>query len=366
MIRSAEIIRVLQTAPLFQGIPTRLLAQKLSASRLRTLNAGETLLVPGQANNVIYLIISGRLSIQSKESGIEPIAMLGEGECVGEASIIGDMHIPAYVIAATECKLLAIDHAALWELIDSSHQAAHNMLDVLSMRIRPAGQIMAENLEYHHGFSGISMVDEMTGLYNRQWMEEKINRYLRRYVFDELPSCLMMVAIDRFKDLDDKYGQIGSEQILRDTARTMLSCLRPDDQAGHFSGEQFVVYMPHTILADGCVAAERLRAAVNESVIVLPSGDALPPISVSLGVSLANLDDTPASLFDRALEALQLAIQSGGNCVKWHDTEPAHETVLPPASAQPSANANAASPPKPFMSLWTGVQPGKAKIIPHR
>ena len=327
MIHSPEIFKILQTAPLFQGVSGKLLVEKLSESSLRTLNSGEALLVPGQANNVIYIVLSGRLSIQSKDSGVEPIAMLGEGECVGEESIIGDAHIPAYVIAATDCKLLAINHAALWELIDSSHQAAHNMLRVLSMRIRPASQAMAENLEDHHGFSGASIIDETTGLYNRQWIEEKIGRYLRRNVFDKQPSCLMMVVIDRFKELGDKYGQLGSEQVLRDTARTMLSCLRPDDQAGHFLGEQFAVFMPHTTLADGCIAAERLRTAISESVVVLPSGDALPPISVSLGVSLANLDDTPASLFARANEALQQATESGGNCVKWWDKDLERETA---------------------------------------
>jgi len=355
VIRSPEIFKVLQTAPLFQGVSGKLLIEKLSESRLRALNSGEALLVPGQANNVIYIILSGRLSIQTKDSGVEPIAMLGAGECVGEESIIGDVHIPAYVIAATDCKLLAIDHAALWGLIDSSHQAAHNMLSVLSMRIRPASQVMAESHENHHGFSGTSIIDEMTGLYNRQWIEEKISRYLRRSVFNKHPSCLMMVVIDRFKELADKYGQLGSEQVLRDTAHTMLSCLRPDDQAGHFFGEQFAVFMPHTTLADGCTGAERLRTAISKSVIVLPSGDALPPISVSLGVSLVNLDDTLASLFARANEALQQATESGGNCVKWWDKDLKRET------AQLSASVDAALPVKPFMSLWAGAQPEKPK-----
>jgi len=350
VIRSPDIFKVLQTAPLFQGVSGRLLVEKLSESRLRTLNPGEALLVPGQANNAIYIILSGRLSVQTKDSGVEPIALLGEGECVGEESIIGEVHIPAYVIAATACKLLAINHAAMWELIDNSHQAAHNMLSVLSMRIRPTAQIMAESHENHHGFSGTAIVDEMTGLYNRQWIENKINRYLRRYVYDKRPNCLMMVKIDRFKELDDMFGQLGSEQVLRDTAHTILSCLHPDDQAGHFLDEQFVVFMPHTIMADGCIAAERLRAAINESVVVLPSGDALPPISISLGVCAANPDDTPAILFARANEALQQATDGGGNSVKWRDNSRDGET------AQQPANAAATLPVKPFMSLWSGVR----------
>lgn len=351
MIRSPEIFKVLQAAPLFQGVSGKLLVESLDESRLRTLNTGEALLIPGQASNVVYVILSGRLSIKLKDSDTEPLAMLGEGESVGEESLIGDVHIPVYVIAATDCKLLAIEHAALWELIDNSHQAAHNMLTVLSMRIRPASQVVAESHEEHHGFSGTSVVDEMTGLYNRQWIEEKINRYLQRFAYGKQPSCLMMVKIDRFKELEDRYGQLGSEQVLRDTAQTMSSCLRPDDQAGHFLGEQFAVLMPHTTLSDGCIGAERLRAAINESAIVLPSGDALPPITVSLGISSASPDDTPSSLFARANEALQDAIRNGGNCVKWRDKGPVAETAQPHAEAAPAI--------KPFMSLWTGAHPEK-------
>jgi diguanylate cyclase (GGDEF)-like protein len=308
VILSQEILETLRTAPLFQGVSAQALVQKLSESTLRVLSSGEILLAPNQPSNVIYIILSGRLRIQQEESSIESVALLGAGESVGEMAIIGDVNIPAYVIAATDCKLLVIDNATLWELIDSSHQAAHNVLSVLSMRIRPASQAMSENLESHHGFSGTPMVDEMTGLYNRQWIADKINRYLRRQAFDKQPNCLMIVAIDRFDELENKYGQIGGEQILRDTARTILACLRPDDQAGRFYGKQFAVFMPQTTLADGCIAAERLKTAISKSVIVLPSGDALPPISVSLGIVLANLDDTPASLFARAIDALRQAL----------------------------------------------------------
>lgn len=316
MIHSPEIFNVLKTSPLFQGVSSKLLLQKLNNSRLRVLETGEILLMPGQINNAIYIILSGRLSIQMKDSGVEPVAMLGQGECVGETSIIGDAHAPAYIVAATECKLLVVDHAALWELIDNSHQAAHNVLSVLSMRIRPASQVAMDSHEDHHGFSGSRIIDEMTGLYNRQWIEEKIDRYLRRSAFTRQSSCLMMVEIDKFRELSEKYGQLGSEQVLRDTTYTMLSCLRPDDQAGHFLDGQFAVFMPHTTLADGRIAAERLRLAINESVIVLPSGDALPPISVSLGIGPVNPDDTPAGLIARANEALRQATESGGNCVK--------------------------------------------------
>ena len=361
---SPEILKVLEAAPLFQGMPSKLFTSNLSESNIRTLNSGEILLSPGEANHSIYIVLSGRLNIQLTNPDAEPIAMLGKGECAGEVSVLGDAHDPTYIVAATDCELLAIGHDAIWELIDISHQAAHNMLSVLSARFRPDNRITAENLELHHGFSGAAVIDELTGLYNRQWVEEKFSRHLKRDISNSKPSCIMMLEIDRFKEFSDKYGQLGSEQALRDTAHTMLSCLRPNDQAGRYIDEQFAVFMPDTTLADGCVAAERLRVAVSGSMIVLPSGDALPSVSISLGVSMANPDDTLAGLFARADEALHEAVKSGGNCVKWYEEDtkrnPAQSSVSTgkPADADTSASATAL-PAKPFMSLWPDARTNK-------
>lgn len=316
MIHSPEIFKVLEIAPLFRGIPSELLAKSLSRAKIRTLNSGEILLVSGQVNNTIYIILSGRLSVQSRDSDVEPIAMLGEGECVGETSILGDGHVSAYVIAATDCNLLAIDHNALWDMIDRSHVAAHNMLSILSKRIRLTDQIMAENLEHQHGFSGISVVDELTGLYNRHWVHERFERCLKRSVLSNKPSCLMMLEMDQFKTFSDSYGQLGSDQALRNIAHNMMSCLRPDDQAGHYLGEQFAIFLPDTSLFNASIVAERLRSTISQSMVVLPSGDALPSISISLGISQMRPVDTLISLFARAEEALQRAKEGGGNCVK--------------------------------------------------
>lgn len=314
MIDSPEILGALEASPLFHGVPSKLLAQNLSQSNIRRLKAGETLLDYGQVNNQIFIILSGHLNIQTKKSHVEPIALLGEGECVGEMSILGDGHASAYAIAATDCQLLAIHADALWNLINGSHHAARNMLSILTKRIRMADQIMAENLEQHNGFSGISIIDELTGLYNRQWMQKKFDRLLQRSLYGNTPGCLMLLEMDNYREYCDDHGQLGGDQALRDIAYNVLFCLRPDDHAGRYFGEQFAVFLPGTSLPDACAAAERLKAVIGSSMVVLPSGDALPSINVSLGISEVRLDgDTLASLFARADRALQQAKEAGGN-----------------------------------------------------
>ena len=316
MLQSPEIRKVLESAPLLCKVSSKLLVKSLSNARLHTLRSGEVLLVPGQINDLVYIIISGRLSIQVKDSAVESIAMLGEGECVGEMSILGDGHVSAYVIAATDCRLLAIDHKVLWDLIDRSHVAAHNMLRVLTKRIRHADQMMAESLEQYHGYSSAAIVDELTGLHNRHWMHEKFDRYLQRGILNNQACCLMMLKMDQFNAFADSYGQLGGDQALRNIAHIMLSLLRPGDQTGHYLGAQFAIFLPNTLLFDAGIAAERLRSGISRSMVVLPSGDALPSITVSIGISQMSPDDTLVNLFARAEEALHIARKSGGNCIK--------------------------------------------------
>jgi diguanylate cyclase (GGDEF)-like protein len=313
---SPEILKTLRTTPLFRGVLGDLLVKHLRGSRVEQLTSGQVLLVPGQSNDTIYIILSGRLNVQAKKSEDDPIAILGKGECVGEMSMLGDSPVSAYVIAATDCKLLAIEHKAMWELINKSHAASNNMLNILTSRIRNTNQIAAENLERQQGFSGSEMVDELTGLYNQRWMHKKFNRHLRRSIMDKNLSCLLMLEMDQLKEFTGKYGQLGSDQALRDIAHTILSCLRPNDQAARYGSEKFAVFLPNTSLPEARIAAKRLLSAVQQSLIVLPSGDALPSITVSMGISQTQSNDMLESLFVRADEALLIAKVCGGNCVE--------------------------------------------------
>jgi diguanylate cyclase (GGDEF)-like protein len=315
MTHSPETLQILRSATLFHGVPEVVLVQHLSKSKLTTLASGQVLLVPRQNNDTIYIILSGRLRIQTQAQDIEPIAILGQGECVGEMSMLGDAPVSAYVIAATPCNLLAIEHADMWRLINNYHAAAHNMLNILTSRIRNTNQIAAENLERELGFSDEAPVDELTGLFNPQWMHTKVARHLLRSLVGKRRSCLLLMEMDNHTEFIQRHGQLGGDQALRSIAYTMLSCLRPD-QAGRHDGARFAIFLPDTALADACTAAERLMADIDKSLVVLPSGDALPAITVSIGLSAAHMDDTLESLYARAEKALRLARELGGDDIR--------------------------------------------------
>jgi two-component system, cell cycle response regulator len=316
MIDSPEILNVIENASLFRGISHELLAPLLKKSKLIALKQGDKLLSPGIINEHVYIIISGHLSVQVTPSNLDgPIAMLAPGECVGEMSVLVDSMVSAYVIATTNCQLLAIDYSAFWSLLNGSNEAARNMLNILVQRIRLGNEIVADSLLHHNHFPDNDIVDALTGLYNHHGMHGKFDRLLHRCVIGNQPLCLIELEVDELEKNRYSERELRDDQSLRTIAQTMLTFLRPDDYAARLIGKKFVVLLANLSLADACTTAERLRTAISHVPIILPNGSTLPPFTISVGVSEALPNDTWNTLLARADIALERAINAGRNRV---------------------------------------------------
>lgn len=317
MIDSPKIISLIETAAFFRGIPRELLDPLFRKAELVTLKTGDKLLSPGTINEHVYILLSGRLSVQMTPSNLdEPIAMVAPGECVGEMSVLVDSLVSAYVIATTGCELFAIDYASFWKLIDGSNEAARNMLNILVQRIRLGNELMADSLLHHDKFSGNDIIDNLTGLYNFHGLHQKFDRLLARAVVGKTPLYLLILEIDQAEKVNRGTAEPIGEQSLRTIAQAMLTFLRPDDHAARLMGKKFAVLLANSSFTDACNTAERLRAAISHTPIVLPNGSALPHCTISAGVSQALPNDTWNTLIARADVALEHAIIEGRNRVK--------------------------------------------------
>lgn len=280
--------------------------------------AGETLLTPEKPNNCIYIILSGRLRIHLSLSESEPIEMFGQGDCVGEMStLLDDGQVSAYVIADTDCELLVVDRAVVWLLINDSQKIARNLLNILIHRIRTSNRNFVESMEQKQGYTKNSIIDDLTGLYSTRGMSKDFKKQILRCTMDNESSTLVMLEIDHFQQFNKKYGTLGGDQALRSTAQNILDSMRPRDRAARYNGERFAVLLPNTTLADACVAAERLRLNISQSNVMTPSGDVLPPVTISLGLCESRASDTLEQLLMRAESVLLQAKAAGYNCIKF-------------------------------------------------
>lgn len=316
MLSSSHFQKLINNSPLFAGVSEDFLIEQLEKSSPLNLSAGEILIWPGDRNDRLYFIINGRLKVQSSLSDAEPIALLGEGECIGEMSILGDDTHSAYVLAATDCCIVSFNQHTLWALIENSHQAAVNMLKMMANRVRIGDQPTDKGSEQSYGFATPSVIDDMTGHYKWSHTQKIFERLLfRSNKFDQ--SCgLIILEIDNFKNYSVLHGELGSDQVIRTVAQTILNCMRPHDVAGHLFGCRFAILLSNmNSISDGMSAAERLRKMINQAAIVLPSGDKLPPVTASIGISQSKTEDDLLAFTNRSEQALQQALITGGNCV---------------------------------------------------
>ncbi|WP_295972235.1 diguanylate cyclase [uncultured Xanthomonas sp.] len=140
------------------------------------------------------------------------------------------------------------------------------------------------NLQLRQRLRTQSIRDPLTGLYNRRYLEESLVRELARCERREQPLALMMLDLDHFKSLNDRLGHAGGDALLAAFGQLLAGLVRPEDIACRYGGEEFTVILPGAAADVAQRRAEQIRAAVA-NLQVQHQGQALPPVTVSIGVA---------------------------------------------------------------------------------
>ena len=128
------------------------------------------------------------------------------------------------------------------------------------------------------------------------------------------PLALIMIDIDHFKKFNDNYGHQIGDQVLKLVGRTLTDCVRGQDVAARFGGEEFAIILPNTNLDGAYVVAENIRNNVAAKKITRRStGDSLGQITLSLGIAMFRRGEEPEQFLRRADEGLYLAKGAGRN-----------------------------------------------------
>jgi diguanylate cyclase (GGDEF)-like protein len=133
----------------------------------------------------------------------------------------------------------------------------------------------------------VSRTDMLTGIANRRQIEEQLDRYYQVVSSHPGPTTLgvILLDIDHFKLVNDTYGHLVGDVVLREFSRRMQEQLRVGDLAGRWGGEEFLVVLARTDLAEMGHVAERIRAAIADSPVT--AGTIAVPVTVSAGCALS-------------------------------------------------------------------------------
>ncbi|MGU5654081.1 sensor domain-containing diguanylate cyclase [Aeromonas allosaccharophila] len=159
-----------------------------------------------------------------------------------------------------------------------------------------------------------SVRDGLTGLYNRRFFFEMCEKNLSLNIRHHLSSVLMVLDVDQFKCINDRYGHPLGDQALVHLGKVMLSVLRSEDVLARIGGDEFAILLPNTTLSAATCLAERLRQQVMQSPLPLPDGDVLI-MTISAGLVENSEGELMESLYARADQLLYQAKQTGRNCV---------------------------------------------------
>ena len=300
---------------LFKNVALESLEIYLEHFKIIDIKAEEILIDPAKENRNIYSLLSGCLQIHFDSVTKSPFMSLEPGDCVGEMSIIQDQRPSAYVIASEDSRLLKIDQDTLWAMVNESHGIARNLLYILSGRVRHDNLVIADSLEMKNRYQNYAMVDKLTGLHNRRWMDDMFDREIKRCGIENEPLCMAMMDIDHFKHFNDQYGHPAGDKVLFIIAATLQKHLRPGDMLVRYGGEEFALLIPKTTVSEALTASERLRKAIAELTIGKYKSRTLPRVTISIGIAQIQSGDTCETLLENADAALYRAKMSGRNCV---------------------------------------------------
>ncbi len=159
--------------------------------------------------------------------------------------------------------------------------------------------------------------DGLTGLYNHAYIKERLKQEIYRCQRYEHPLSLLMIDIDDFKSLNDNYGHVVGDKVLKTLSMLMQEILRPSDIIGRYGGEEFLVILPQTNSENSLAVAERIRENIESYKFeVHPSKNKISQVTVSIGLcAFPDHGKTSEDLIAFADESLYAAKKEGKNRV---------------------------------------------------
>ena len=293
----------LERSHLFEGVEFGSIIGLLEDCPIQKLKQDDVLLNRGEANHFLFLILSGRLRVHL-ELSVDPVTVLGPGEVVGELSLIDGKPTSAYVVADDDCRVLALNEKTLWSLVEASHIVARNLLFVLSRRLRHGDSIILTSQQLQREYAHYAVIDALTGLYNRRWLDTMLGRQMERSKKGALPLSLLLMDVDHFKQYNRTHGNLAGHRALHTLSSTLRESMRPGEMLARYGEDEFIALLPELEIATAQNLGKRVRQAVAGMKIYSLDQHPLPSVAISIGVAQMAEEDTPGTLIDAAYLAL--------------------------------------------------------------
>lgn len=238
-----------------------------------------------------------------------------------------DVQIDQEAVSRNHCKILNTGTAIMLRDMNSTNGTYVNDEPIEEHALRDGDYVKigrcifkfltGNNIEsaYHEEIYRLTTVDGLTQVFNRRYFVETLEREIGRALRYRRELSLIMFDIDRFKSVNDNFGHLAGDQVLKHLAFVVKAKIRREDVLARYGGEEFAIILPEIDRSSALAFAEKIRHLVEETEFAFE--DAVIPVTVSIGVASLSSNMNDSSEFIKQADGLLFAAkQAGRNQVK--------------------------------------------------
>ncbi len=316
-----EKIELLKKVGLFSKLKGKEIEVIAQYSQFYDYKQGQIIFEAESQGEELYIIEKGQILV-TKRTGDDTdkdLARFIPGECFGELDLLDSTLKSATAVAEKDTTLLIFPmKGILFKDILEKHPgiSAHILYKLLGMiagRIRRTNKLISEKTPWIYNLRRQLLYDQLTGLFNRTFLEEDLAVLLPEY---GPRTGLIMIKPDNFKEVNDTFGHEAGDNVLRMMADTVQEILREGDVSIRYRGDEFAAVLPNTEESSAIEVAEELKTGLSRINISETTGGRGFYLTFSMGIAIYPLHaEDNISLIEKAFEKMFEARNSGGDCV---------------------------------------------------
>ena len=322
---------VLVNSPLFSTMSELEFVAVTAFMERRFIKKSETIFYEGDLGEDMFVLLSGALSASKRQSDGTQRWMfdISPGNFLGEMSIIANEPRSATISAKVNSELMVLQGIDFYRIVFEHPMIGIKMLNsigaVQSGWLNQNSKYLRDLIQWGESARRRAITDELTGLYNRNFLEESIKDRFKIGAVGARKMSLIMMDLDRVHEINERYGQTGGDKVIIAVAEILKNMGRPGDIAARLSGDEFSMLLPDTGGHDAVTVAEKIREKVAVQIVRanrLDSGkiDEVR-IKTSMGISAAPRHaENVRDLVFTADMALRKAKEKGRNRVELYNT----------------------------------------------
>jgi diguanylate cyclase (GGDEF)-like protein len=327
MISMQKTIAFLKQIHIFSSLnedEIKVIAKNL---KLIPVRAGAIFCKEGGEGHELYILKTGKIAgtIRLPDGKQKEIVIFNPGDFFGEMSIFENAPRSATCYAKEKGALFKLQKNKFFKVIESNPAIAikvmYKMLNITTQRLRKTGSLVSDMVRWGDEASRRAITDELTGAYNRRFLDNSLDDYVEAARTSGKCLCLIMADLDYFRQINEAYGHEMGDRAILEAVKVYKKHLRSKDILARYGGDEFTVILPETTREEAQNIAEKIRLDIEKLDFLHSMSGPITSFSVSQGIACyPDTAEDEKTLKVKADKALYIAKESGRNRV--HCAEP--------------------------------------------